>query len=156
MLTRPKGHKTWWAWSSTLNHHPAKFCIHRCCGSAVIRLVICHLATWWKHHVTWWMGSPNPNLPLPSLVAIGVVEVEYKNFFVVRWPSGRMWFDGRSLRTWGHHHAKFGGSRIYSKCDLIFAIPIPIPIPSSNAQWVYKWPNASENYIDSIFDKKDW
>lgn len=38
-----------------LDLHPDKFDSHRYCGSADVKFPICHMTTWPKDHVTWWV-----------------------------------------------------------------------------------------------------
>ena len=47
-----------WKWGSlTVSYFSANFGDHRYCRRADIRLYICHVTTWSKGHLTWWMLS---------------------------------------------------------------------------------------------------
>ena len=73
--------------SPTASYYSANFCGHRHCWSSDIKFCICHVTTWLKGHVTWWILSPTlGHHPLYGRCNISNPNVNF-NFNVYKLPT---------------------------------------------------------------------
>ena len=78
----------------TLGQHPAKFDNLRCCGSANLKFSFCHLTTWLKDHVVWWVWYASTLSDQPAKFnrrrCCGSTNIKFFICHVIKWSKGHV------------------------------------------------------------------